>query len=99
MEVYNKLFFGPKSIFHFIICLLLFITINPGERRLTDDENLNEITLKMKGPIKNYGFLEQNSDGYCFKGEYPSKIILNEYEYEYNNINITELDLMSILLI
>ena len=52
MEVSKKLFFSPKSTFHFIICLLLFITINPGERRLTDDENLNEITLKMKGPIK-----------------------------------------------
>ena len=93
MEILNKLLIKIINLFHFIIYLFLLILINSEERRLTDNDNIYEITLKMKGPIKNYGFFGQNSDGYCFKGEYPSKIILNDKEYINNTTNLTELEI------
>jgi hypothetical protein len=73
---------------------LLFIILSSENARTLCQDSQNEITLKMKGPNKNYLFGKTNSDGYYFRGEYPNEVIINNKVYTQiiSNINI-ELDL------
>ena len=76
MENNTNFIFKPNYIFY-IILSLLFLSTKAEEDTLSSEEFVNELTLKMKGPIEQYGFFyNNNSEGYCFKGEIPSKIIL-----------------------
>ena len=74
MENTNNLIFKPGNLFLFVFSLL-FISIKTEKRKLSDEEFLNEITLKIKGSINQFGFVDNNSnDLYCFKGQKPYKI-------------------------
>ena len=68
--VFIKIFNTQVKRMFYLIILLLF-----------DEVFTNEITLKMKGPGLQYLFCKNDSNGYSYKGSYPSKIILNKVEY------------------
>ena len=92
MEKIIYFIFKPIYISYFLFLLLLFISTNAEDNTLFDEELENAITLKMKGPLEQYGFFYNNSEGYCFKGVNPSKIIVNGKEFKYNISNLTEFE-------
>ena len=92
MENNTNFIFKPNYILYIILSLLFLSTKAEGDT-LSIEEFINELTLKMKGPIEQYGFFYNESEGYCFKGENPSKIIVNGKEYKYNISNLTEFEL------
>ena len=87
---------------NFFIALLplLFISKTKEEKIFSNEEYLNEITLKMKGPITKFGFFKNGINGYCFKGKMPSKIIINGHEYmnSINNLTAFELNINVIVI-
>ena len=92
MEKIIYFIFKPIYISYFLF-LLLFILTNAEDNTLFDEELENAITLKMKGPLEQYGFFYNNSEGYCFKGVNPSKIIVNGKEFRGNISDISEFEL------
>ena len=77
------------NLFIFILSVL-FHSRKTEERILFEEESFNEITLKINGPINKFGFFQNDPYGYCFRGNAPNKIIVNNQNYINNITNISE---------